>query len=284
MTSCAGGVHAIRIPRRSAVTLGGASFVGLVAFLWPFVVAPGRVGSSVLAPFLFGALLLLVLAVVFAEIADGGIDSKAIAMLGVLSAVEAAIRPLGAGTAGVETVFVLLVLAGRVFGPGFGFALGCTSLFASALITGGIGPWVPYQMFGCAWIAMFAGWLPRARGRPEVVMLAAYGAASGYVFGFLLNLSGWPFAAGAVDPHSSIAYLPGAPIVEQWHRFLLYDAATSLGWDTGRAVTNFTLLLVVGPAVLATLRRAARRAAFTAPVSFEAPRVPLESTQRTGEV
>ena len=120
-------------------------------------------------PLMFGVLLVLVLAVVFAEIADGGIDAKALAMLGVLSAVNAALRPLGAGTAGIETVFFLLVLAGRVFGPGFGFALGCTSLFASALLTGGVGPWMPYQMFGCAWVGLFAGLLPRVRGRAEIV-------------------------------------------------------------------------------------------------------------------
>ena len=137
-----------------------ASFLGFVAFFWPFVVAPGRFGDSAMAPLMFGALLVLVLAVSCAEVADGGIDAKAIAMLGVLSAVGAALRPLGAGTAGVETVFFTLVIAGRVFGPGFGFALGCTTLFASALITGGVGPWMPYQMFGCAWVGLFAGLLP----------------------------------------------------------------------------------------------------------------------------
>jgi energy-coupling factor transport system substrate-specific component len=258
----------VPVPRRTAATLALATLIGVVAFAWPFVVAPGRIGSSVLAPFLFGALLLVVLAVVFAEIADGGIDSKAVAMLGVLSAVEAAIRPLGAGTAGVETVFVILVLAGRVFGAGFGFVLGCTSLFASALVTGGVGPWVPYQMFGCAWIAMIAGWLPPARGRLEVLMLAGYGAVAGYVFGFLLDVSGWPFSIGTGDVHSAISYLPGAGFAAQWHRFLLYETATSLGWDTGRAITNFTLILVAGPVLLAALRRAARRAAFTAAVSF----------------
>jgi hypothetical protein len=31
-----------------------------------------------------------------------------------------ALRPLGAGTAGIETVFFILVLAGRVFGPASG--------------------------------------------------------------------------------------------------------------------------------------------------------------------
>ena len=214
---------------------------------------------------MFGGLLVLVLAVVFSELSDGGMDAKAIAMLGVLSAFGAALRPLGAGTAGIETVFFMLVLAGRVFGPGFGFALGCTTLFASALLTGGVGPWMPYQMFGCAWVGMFAGLLPPLRGRAEVVMLAVYGAVSGYLFGFLLNLSFWPFA---IDPGSSIAYQPGAPFLEQWHRYLVFDATTSLGWDTGRAVTNLVVILVVGPAALATFRRAARRATFRPRTTF----------------
>ena len=245
-----------------------ASFLGFVAFLWPFVVSPGKVGGTETPPLMFGLLLLLVLAVLFAEIADGGIDAKALAMLGVLSAVDAALRPLGAGTAGVETVFFLLVLAGRVFGPGFGFVLGCTALFASALITGGVGPWLPYQMFGCAWVGLGAGLLPRAKGKWEVLMLAGYGALSGYFFGFMLNLSFWPFS---LDPTSSIAYLPGASFTTQWHRYLLFDATTSLGWDTGRAVTNFVCVLLVGPAVLAAFRRAHRRAAFDAPVEFDRP-------------
>jgi energy-coupling factor transport system substrate-specific component len=258
---------AIRLRPRTVLTVAMATFVGLVAFLWPFVVAPGNFGSTYTPPLMFGVLLLLVVAVLLAEIADGGIDAKAIAMLGVLSAVNAALRPLGAGTAGIETVFFVLVLAGRVYGAGFGFTLGCSSLFASALITGGVGPSTPYQMFGCAWVGLVAGLLPRVRGKAELIMLALYGAACGYVFGFLLNLSFWPFG---VDPHSSISYLPGASFTEQWHRYLLFDAATSLGWDTGRAVTTFVCILLVGPAALATFRRAARRAAFQAPVAFVA--------------
>jgi energy-coupling factor transport system substrate-specific component len=186
-------------------------------------------------------------------------------MLGVLSAVNAALRPLGAGTAGIETVFFVLVLAGRVFGPGFGFTLGCTSLFASALITGGVGPWLPYQMFGCAFVGLLAGLLPPVRGRAEVVLLAGYGALAGYLFGFLLNLSFWPFS---LDPNSSISYLPGLSFSQQWHRYLVFDATTSLGWDTGRAVTTFICILLAGPATLVAFRRAARRANFQAPAEF----------------
>jgi energy-coupling factor transport system substrate-specific component len=256
---------AIRMRRRSIIAATLATLIGFVCFLWPFVVAPGHFGSTYTPPLMFGLLLALVLAVVFAELADGGIDSKAIAMLGVLSAINAGLRPLGAGTAGIETVFFMLVFAGRVYGPGFGFALGCTSLFASAIITGGVGPWMPYQMFGCAWVGLFAGLLPPCRGKLEIAMLAAYGVFAGYFYGFMLNLQFWPFS---VDPGSSISYLPGASFTVQWHRYLLFDTTTSLGWDTGRAVTDLICIVLLGPAVLATLRRAARRANFEAAAAF----------------
>lgn len=257
---------AIRLSPRSGLTLVLAALIGLVCFFWPFLVAPGTFGSTYTAPLMFGLVLVLVLAVVFAQIADGGIDSKAIAMLGVLSALNAGLRPLGAGTAGVETVFFVLVFAGRVFGPGFGFALGCTSLFASAIITGGVGPWMPYQMFGCAFVGLLAGLLPACRGKVEIAMLAVYGAFAGYLFGFLLNLQFWPFA---VDPNSSLAYQPGAGLGDQLRRYLLFDLATSLGWDTGRAITNFVCVILLGPAALATFRRAARKANFEPAVRFQ---------------
>jgi energy-coupling factor transport system substrate-specific component len=115
-------------------------------------------------------------------------------------------------------------------------------------------------------VGLLAGLLPRLRGKAEIAMLAVYGAVSGYLFGFLLNLSFWPFS---LDPSSSIAYRPGASFSEQWHRYLLFDAATSLGWDTGRAVTTAVVIVLVGPAVLGAFRRVARKAAFEAPVTFE---------------
>jgi energy-coupling factor transport system substrate-specific component len=259
---------AIALHSRSIAAATLATLIGFVCFLWPFVLSPDKFGSRYTPPLMFAILLVLVLAVVFAEVADGGIDSKALAMLGVLSAINAGLRPLGAGTAGIETVLFMLVFAGRVFGPGFGFALGCTSLFASAVITGGVGPWMPYQMFGCAWVGLFAGLLPPCRGKAEIALLAAYGVVAGYFYGFMLNLQFWPFS---VDPSSSIAYLPGASFTVQWHRYLVFDGTTSLGWDTGRAVTDLVCIVLLGPAVLATLRRAARKARFQAPVSFASP-------------
>jgi energy-coupling factor transport system substrate-specific component len=193
-----------------------------------------------------------------------------LAVLGVLSAVNAVLRGVSPGTGGVELVFFLLILAGRVFGPGFGFVLGCTSLFASALLTGGIGPWLPYQMLVSAWVGMGAGLLPpRVGGRAEIAMLVAYGVVAAYLYGLLLNLSSWPFVLGiSVPGHDGLSFVPGDPMAENLHRFVAYTLISSTGsFDTGRAITNAVALVVLGPAVLTTLRRAARRAVVTGTVS-----------------
>ena len=260
---------AVGFGKRSVLVLLLASLTGLVMFAWPFWIPahPSVAGHDTDAPFLFVLLVPLLVAVAATQLTEGGIDAKALAILGVLSAVNAALRPvLGAGTAGIESVFFLLVLAGRVFGPGFGFLLGCTSLFASALLTAGIGPWLPFQMLASGWIGLGAGLLPRApRGRREIVMLAAYGVLAAYAFGILMNMWFWPFVTGIGMPtgHGALAYVPGAPISENLHRFLIFTLITSTaGWDTGRAITTCLAIVVVGPAILRVLRRAARKARF----------------------
>ncbi|MEZ5161719.1 MAG: hypothetical protein R2709_13855 [Marmoricola sp.] len=130
---------------RSALILALASLAGLVMFLWPLMVKVDPQQPQLMPPFFFLLLLPVVVLLCLVELAEGGMDSKALAMLGVLTAINAVMRGLGAGLAGVEMVFFLLILAGRVFGPGFGFALGCTSIFASALITAGSAPGCPIR-------------------------------------------------------------------------------------------------------------------------------------------
>jgi energy-coupling factor transport system substrate-specific component len=261
-------VNVVKVSPRTVGVLVAASAAGLAMFTWPLFisVAPTAVAHTSDAPFYFIATMPLLVLLVAAQLAEGGMDAKTIAMLGILAAINSALRPLGAGTAGIETVFFLLVLAGRVFGPGFGYLLGSVSLFASALLTGGVGPWLPFQMLAASWVGLGAGLLPRSvTGRAEVAMLAAYGVAAAYFYGTLMNLWFWPFATG---DGTGIGYVPGASLLSNLHRFALFDAATSLGWDTGRAVTNAVAIAVLGSAVLATLRRAARKAAFDAPVTF----------------
>jgi energy-coupling factor transport system ATP-binding protein len=119
---------------------------------------------------------------------------------------------------------------------------------------GGIGPWTPFQIFACAWVAAGAGLLPRrVRGKAELWMLCAYGAVASYLYGLLLNLWFWPFAVGA---GTGISYEPGAPLATNLSSFLLYSLVTSTaGWDTLRAVTTIIGITVIGRAVLAAFRR-----------------------------
>jgi energy-coupling factor transport system substrate-specific component len=258
--------YAVPLGRRSGVILTVASVAGLMMLVWPLLVRNPD-GGQIGPPFVFLALLPVVIVVVLAEVTEGGLDPRVLAVLGVLSAVNAVLRGLSPGTGGVELVFFVLILAGRVFGPGFGFVLGCTSLFASALLTGGVGPWLPFQMMCSAWVGMGAGLLPRrVAGRAELLMLAAYGVVTAYAFGLLLNLSSWPFVLGiAVPGHTGLAFVPGDPPVVNLHRFLIYTLITSTGsFDTGRAITNAVAIVVLGPAVLTTLRRAARRVVIVA--------------------
>ncbi len=248
---------------RTHLVLALASLVGLAMFCWPLLVDvdADALGHTTDAPLAFVLLLPIVLAVVLAEMADEGIDSRALAMLGVLAALDAALRPLSAGAGGVELVFFLLVLGGRVFGPGFGFALGCLSLLASALLTAGVGPWLPFQMMASAWFGLGAGLLPRRlRGRAEIAMLAAYGALASLAYGALMNLWFWPFSLGE---GTALSYVAGDPLSANLERFAVFTLVTStLGFDLGRAITTVLAIVLLGPAILAVLRRAARRASF----------------------
>lgn len=270
---------AVRLGPRSRLTLGIASVGALVMFCWPLLLTPPEGADQVAPPFLFMVLLPLVVLVVLVELSEGGMDAKTLALLGVLTAVNGALRSLGAGLAGVELVFFLLILAGRVFGPGFGFVLGVTSLFASALLTSGVGPWLPYQMMCSAWIGLGAGLLPRRsgpgawRGRREIALLVVYGVVCAYGFGLLMNLSSWPYATGIAVPgqEGSLSYVAGAPLLDNLHTFAVYTLLTSTGWDTGRAITNSLALVLLGPALLGTLRRAQRRSAPARPASAPAP-------------
>ncbi|GAA1707138.1 ECF transporter S component [Propioniferax innocua] len=248
---------------RRVAMLGVTLLAGLVAFTWPLFVVPAEgMDRTTLGPLLFGVMLPMVLAITIAEFSADGLSPRALAMLGVLSALGALARPLGAGTAGVELVFVLIILGGRVFGPAFGFLLGAITMLASALITGGVGPWLPYQMIAAGFIGLGAGLLPHLRGVAEIVWLCAFGLVAAFTYGWLMDLAFWPFTLG---PGTAASYVPGAPILENLHRFVVYNVATSMGWNLGRAISNVVALAVLGPPLLRVLRRTTRVAVFDAP-------------------
>jgi energy-coupling factor transport system substrate-specific component len=259
---------AVRIGKRSSFLLLLTTLFGVVAFAWPLMIhqhSTQNAAHSGDAPWVFVALIPLLLAIVMAELSEGAMDAKAVALLGILAACFAALRVPSPGINGFEPEWFLLILSARVFGRGFGFVLGAVAFFASALVTGGVGPWLPFQMLVAAWVGFGAGCLPPLRGFLERLMLAGYGVVTGLLYGLLINFWFWPFVGGTTSTYS---FVPGLGTIENLHRFILFDLTTSLGFDVTRAATSAVMILVLGRPVLAALRRASRRAVFEPQIDF----------------
>ena len=251
---------------RNTWNLAFATLGGLLAFLYPFLL-PGieqltdeSAANAAAAPIFFAALVVLILAVTLGTLTSHGVgSSRTIALLGVLVAIDATLR-LVPSMAGASPIFLLIMLVGAVFGPAFGFQMGALTLLVSAMITGGIGPWLPFQVITCAWLGMTAGWLPRHPSvRRRVVDLAIFGALWGLLFGVIMNLWFWPFTAPGVDADSALYWQPGLPAGETLARYLRFYAITSLWFDLLRAVGNVVLVLLLGAPVIRLLERYRRQ-------------------------
>ncbi len=245
-----------------------ASLVGLIAFLYPFFLpqqsATGALAHANDAPLIFSVVLVLCLTTVFASLSGQQMTSKLVALLGILTALSAVLRTIP-GPAGFNAIFFLPILTGYCYGAVFGFQLGVFSLLVSALIGGGIGPWLPYQMLATGWVGMLSGFLPRFahNRRLETLMLATWGAFLGLLFGAIMNLWFWPFLAGnAASSTSEGVWRPGMDVWASLRAYLTFYLATSLWWDVWRAGGNALLLFLFGGAVLHVLRRFRNRFQF----------------------
>jgi energy-coupling factor transport system substrate-specific component len=245
-----------------------AAIGSVLMFSWPFFISGESAVEAEVAQVVFIALMPVMLVLILVEVATGEIGSKQIALLGVLIALNAVIRLLGAGTSGIETAFFLIIIAGYVFGSGFGFLLGTGSLLVSALITGGVGPWLPFQMMAAGLIGIGAGLLPKFASRfAKISSLIVYAIPASFAYGFLMTLWNWPFLAGS---ESSISYLAGAGATENLIRFIQFQIFTGgLIWDLGRAVTTVALIAITGPLLIGSLQRAASKAGFVRPSKRE---------------
>lgn len=253
----------------SAAIMVLASLIGLGAFLYPFFLpslssggSSGMTAHANDAPLLTVLLLGLCLGAVFANLTGRQMTSKLVAVLGVLVAVNAVLRAVP-GPAGFNAIFVLPILTGYAYGPTFGFLLGSLSLLVSALIGGGIGPWLPYQMFATGWMGLLSAFLPQFPNhrRWEPVMLAVWGAVLGLVFGAIMNIWFWPFIQGDTSQVGG-AYEPGMGAMQALRNYALFYLVTSIWWDAARAIGNALLILLFGAPILRVLRRFKKRFEF----------------------
>lgn len=253
-----------RLSRQSKIVLTFTSLVALTGFIWPFFYAGNLQWIFVVA--IAASVFLLI-----SEIGIGSIDAKSIALLGVMSAFITLLRPLGAGAAGLEPIWFALIIAARVFGPSWGFLLGVTSMTTSALITGGVGPWLSYQIFAAGWIGLLAGSLPQKicgrliRGASEKVMLIFIGIIASFAFGLLMDLQFWPWVLGS---STELSYIPGGELSENLSRFIAFHFASSMAWDIPRAILTSALIALTATPFLRALRRTYFKAAFLSPIEF----------------
>ncbi len=257
----------------SAAIYGLTSAIGLLSFLYPFIIpslrdaAQGQAHAAD-APLLLTALVGLCFVVLLLEVQGAAANAKFVALLGILVAMNSALRFLEValpGPGGVSPIFFLIVMTGYVYGGRFGFLMGALTLLVSALITGMVGPWLPYQMFTSAWMGMSATAcrplvrLVRGQGRrSEILVLVVFGGVWGLAFGAIMNVWFWPYAIGPADQY----WQAGLGVGETLKRYAAFYLATSLVWDVMRAAGNVVLTLAFGAAALRALRRFQRRFAF----------------------
>lgn len=257
--------------RRSIIALTLATLMSAVGFTWPFFIDANSAERGIYNEIFFYLALPVALFILILELSNKRLDAKSVALLGVLAALTAALRPLGAGAIGIEPMWFILILSARVFGPAFGFVLGIISLFVSAIFTGGFGPWLPYQMFAAGWIGLGAGLLPqlflnrKIRGSSEIALLIFYGIVASLFFGLLMDLQFWPWTLGG---DTQLSYIAGASLAENFGRFIIFHFASSMAWDIPRAIFTSILIVLTAPSVLSALRRAHRNAAFQSSIEF----------------
>jgi energy-coupling factor transport system substrate-specific component len=244
---------------RSAALYLVSTALGLLAFLHPFVAPP----DGPRGPLVAAALVSVALAALLIEAQGEALGAKVVTTLGVLVAIGAVLRFVEVaipGPGGFSPMFAPIILAGYVFGPRFGFLLGALTLLLSALVTGGVGPWLPYQMMAAGWTGLSAGLLGlglRARlpRHLETALLGLFGAAWGFGYGAIMNLYAWPFVAGPADQH----WAPGLALADTVGRYALFYASTSLWWDVASAVGNLLLIGAFGGPLIGAFARFQRR-------------------------
>ena len=247
--------------------------IGIAAFLAPFFApivqqsAQPQAGAAT-APLLLTALVGLCFLALLFEVQGSELSAKSVALLGMLVAINSVLRFAEVavpGPGGFSPIFMLIILTGYVFGGQFGFLMGTMTLLVSGVITGGVGPWLPYQMFAAGWVGLSAPLirpLIRMLGgggrRGELLALALFGALWGFAYGAIMNLWFWPFAAGSTQQY----WTPGIGLAETLRRYLAFYVLTSLVWDALGAAGNVLLILALGAPIVRALRRFRDRLGF----------------------
>jgi energy-coupling factor transport system substrate-specific component len=247
------------------------SLAGIVLFIWPFL----GLGLPPEVP----ALAITLGAVASLALMEAGarrLDSGRLALLAALAAIDAALRlVLVSGIGGFSPIFFLVLCAGYEFGASYGFLVGAFSLLVSGLVTGGVGPWLPYETFAVGWMGASSGlagsfvrrfgqrfrprrrtWLP---DRLDMAVLVGVAVVTGFAYGALTDIWGWVAFYRGVE---NIGWTPGLSAGDTLAQFGRYYTLTSLSWDSFRALGDALAVLALGAPVLMAMGRLRARLGY----------------------
>jgi energy-coupling factor transport system substrate-specific component len=249
------------------VSIAAVSIAGVVLFVWPFLGLglPSEVPALAVT---LGAVASLALM----EAGARRLDAGRLALLAALAAIDAALRlAMVNGVGGFSPIFFLVLAAGYEFGASYGFLVGAFSLLVSGLVTGGIGPWLPYETFAVGWVGASSGlagsvvrrlrpsrrsWLP---GKLDLGVLVGVAMVTGFAYGALTDIWGWVAFYRGVE---SIGWTPGLSASDTLAQFGRYYLATSVTWDAFRAAGDSVAIVALGTPVLMALGRLRARLGY----------------------
>nr|WP_306220582.1 ECF transporter S component [Cohnella sp. WQ 127256] len=170
--------------------------------------------------------------------------ARELMLIAVMAAVATISRiPFATLLPGFTPVTFVVMISGIVFGAEAGWMVGAVTALVSNLFLGQ-GPWTPWQMFAWGMAGYTAGlFAHRSVWRRRRLPLVLFGAAWGFLFGWIMNLT---------------------LAIDQWVQTHSWEAVLgkyvlSFPFDLIHATANVFFVLTFGPSWIALLERYRRK-------------------------
>ena len=170
--------------------------------------------------------------------------ARELMLISVMAAIATVSRiPFATLLPGFTPVTFVVIVSGLVFGAEAGWMVGATTALVSNFFLGQ-GAWTPWQMFAWGMAGYTAGLFAHRSGwRRHRLPLALFGAAWGFLYGWILNLT---------------------LALDQWVQTRSWEAVVgkyvfSLPFEIIHATANVFFILVFGPSWIAMLERYRRK-------------------------
>ncbi len=186
-----------------------------------------------------------ILAAIFYVYERRGVSAREAALIATLAALAGLSRVPFAGLPAIQPTTFMVIVAGRVFGPGAGFMVGALASLVSNMFLGH-GPWTPWQMLAWGLAGVSGGLLKYLFTHNDRWPLVIMSLVWGLLFGWIMNTWHW----------ITFVY----PLT--FSSFLLTQA-TSIWFDALHGIFNAAFMLIAGGELVRILHRFQRRLSYS---------------------